>query len=77
MGGQEDELDAAPRSLQPRLDRPWVMGAGIVGLRFRGSRPARAGAWRGKVAHLTGGLGVVGSNPAALTNFFKGLAGFG
>ena len=27
------------------------------------------GAWRSLVAHYTGGVGVVGSNPAAPTNF--------
>ena len=29
-----------------------------------------AGAWRSLVAHYTGGVGVVGSNPAAPTKFF-------
>jgi hypothetical protein len=34
----------------------------------------RNGAWRSLVAHHTGGVGVVGSNPAAPTNKIKGLA---
>ena len=35
------------------------------------------GAWRSLVAHYTGGVGVVGSNPIAPTNKIKGLAGNG
>ena len=34
------------------------------------------GAWRSLVAHYTGGVGVVGSNPIAPTNYFKDLEMF-
>ena len=34
------------------------------------------GAWRSLVAHYTGGVGVVGSNPAAPTNNFNNLPMF-
>ena len=39
-------------------------------------RRSQVGAWRSLVAHLTGGQGVVGSNPAAPTNLFNRLGYF-
>src|SRR5690625_255659 len=51
---------------------PWVLGsAGTVGTQV----PQVRGLWRSLVAHLTGGQGVVGSNPASPT-FATSRAGF-